>query len=168
MFSHSVPLSLLPALLVLLLGCATGGSTTYVEGGLSPRHFDFHNVVSKRGKRAGGWRAACLEAGIERANTGELFYCKFGVEMPVANGAQGEISIETAQSISASCANQAAKTTLATVTPTSPIGIACEDFKTLYDLILRSVIAGSMVTKVCYPGVPPVRLTPPVTPPVTP
>jgi hypothetical protein len=168
MLRHAVRLSVLPSLLVILSGCVTGGSATYVEGGLSPRHFDFHNVVSKRSKRAGGWRAACLEVGIERANTGELFYCKFGVEMPVANGAQGEISIETAQSISASCANQAAKTTLATVTPTSPIGIACEEFKNLYDLILRSVIAGAMVTKVCYPGVPPVRLTPPVTQPETP
>lgn len=168
MFRHSVPLLALPALLMSLSGCATGGSATYVEGGLSPRHFEFHNVVSKRGKRAGGWRAACLEVGIERANTGELVYCKFGVEVPIANGAQGEIPIDTAQSIAASCANQAARTTLATLTPTSPIGIACEEFKTLYDLILRSVIAGAMVTKVCYPGVPPVRLNPSVTPPETP
>lgn len=134
---------------------------TYVEGGLSPRHFHFHDVVPKRGKQAGGWRAACLEVGIERDTTGELFYCKFGVEMPIENSKQGELPINRVQDISASCANQAARTTLATVTPTTPIGIACEEFKTLYHQILRKVIDGAKVTKVCYPGVPAVRLTPP-------
>lgn len=89
--------------------CATGGSATYVEGALRPRHFVFHDVVKWDGKDAAGWRAACLHVGIAR-DTGELFYCRFGVEMPIATKELGFISIEQAQSLSASCANQAAKT----------------------------------------------------------
>lgn len=84
-----------------------------------------------------------------------------GVEVPIANTAQGEIPVDRAQSLCASCANQAAKTTLATVTPATPIGIACEEFKTLYELTLRNVIDGARVPKKCRQGIPPVRLTPP-------
>ncbi|MFL5352104.1 hypothetical protein [Archangium sp.] len=149
-------------LFVLLSGCVTGGTRTYVEGGLSPRHFHFYEVVSREDdEAAGGWRSACLEVGIERANTGELFYCTFGVEVPIATTEQGEIPVYRAQSLCASCANQAAKTTLSTVTPTTPIGIACEEFKTLYELTLRNVIDGARVPKRCRQGIPPVRLTPP-------
>jgi hypothetical protein len=162
MSRHSTALVALPPLLALLSGCVMGGTVTYVEGGLSPRHFHFYDVVTKKDdNEPGGWRAACLEVGIARANTRELFYCTFGVEMPIQNAKQGEIPIDRAQSIAASCANQAAKTTLATVTPMTPIGIACEEFKALYHLTLKSVIAGAKVTKRCHEGIPAVRLTPP-------
>ncbi|MBZ4376128.1 hypothetical protein [Corallococcus sp. AS-1-6] len=139
--------------------CATGGSATYVEGALRPRHFVFHEVVKQRGKKPGGWMAACLHVGIAR-DTGELFYCRFGVEMPIANGAQGAISMEQAQSLSASCANQAARVTFSGVTPATPIGIACEEFKTFYELTLKAAIAGARVPKVCAQGIEPVVVTP--------
>ncbi|MBN8227620.1 hypothetical protein JYK02_08885 [Corallococcus macrosporus] len=146
-------------IVALSSACATGGSATYVEGALRPRHFVFHEVVKQRGKKEGGWRAACLHVGIAR-DTGELFYCKFGVEMPIANGAQGTISMEQAQSLSASCANQAARATFSGATPATPIGIACEEFKTFYDLTLKAVIEGAKVTKVCSMGIKPVVVTP--------
>ncbi|WNG39771.1 hypothetical protein F0U61_43415 [Archangium violaceum] len=159
---QSMPLFARSMLCILLSGCAAGCIRTAVEGGLSPRHFHFHDVVTKKDdNEPGGWRAACLEVGIERNNTGELFYCKFGIEMPIKNARQGEIPIDRAQSIAASSANQAAKTTLSTVTPTTPIGIACEEFKTLYHLTLKNIIDGARVTKRCREGIPPVRLTPP-------
>ncbi|RKH65564.1 hypothetical protein [Corallococcus aberystwythensis] len=140
-------------------GCATGGSATYVEGALRPRHFVFHELVKQRGKTPGGWMAACLHVGIAR-DTGELFYCRFGVEMPIANSAQGTISMEQAQSLSASCANQAARATFAGATPATPIGIACEEFKTVYDLTLKAAIEGAQVMKVCARGIKPVVVTP--------
>lgn len=68
-------------IVALSSACATGGSATYVEGALRPRHFVFHEVVKQRGKKPGGWMAACLHVGIAR-DTGELVYCRFGVEMP--------------------------------------------------------------------------------------
>jgi hypothetical protein len=95
-----------------------------------------------------------------RDTTGELFYCKFGVEVPIENEAQGAISIDVAQSRSANCANLAAQTTLAAATPATPIGIACEEFKTLYGLILGGVISGARVMRTCDPRVAPVVLTP--------
>lgn len=143
----------------LLPGCATGGSGTYVEGALRPRHFVFQEQVKRRGKGPGGWRAACLHVGIAR-DTGELFFCKFGVEMPIANEPQGFISTEQAQSLSASCANQAAKATFSTATPATPIGVACEEFKQFYDLTLNRAIAGAHVTKVCAVGIQPVVVSP--------
>ncbi|MGZ3459301.1 MAG: hypothetical protein ACXU86_12460 [Archangium sp.] len=152
----------LAPVLLLLSGCVTEGPVTYVEGGLSPRHFHFYDVVNKEDDEiAGGWRAACLEVGIERAGTAELFYCTLGIEVPIETEVQGELPVDRAQSICASCANQAAKTTLATVTPTSPIGLACEEFRTLYGVTLGNAIVGSRVTKVCRKGIRAVRLTPP-------
>ena len=146
-------------IVALSSACATGGSATYVEGALRPRHFVFHDVVKWKGEDAGGWRAACLHVGIAR-DTGELVYCRFGVEMPIATRELGFISTEQAQSLSASCANQAAKTTLSTATPTTPIGMACEEFKTFYDLTLSAAIVGAQVTKVCTKGIKPVMVTP--------
>lgn len=164
MFRPSAWLFAFSLWVVLLSGCATGGTTTWVEGGVGPRHFKFKEVVPKRGKGPGGWRAACLHVGILRDITDELFYCKFGVEVPIENEQQGEISIDVAQSRSASCANLAARTTLAAATPATPIGIACEEFKTLYGLTLAGVITGARVTRTCDPRVSPVILTPRVSP----
>lgn len=65
-----------------------------------------------------------------------------------------------AQSLSASCANQAAKATLSTATPATPIGIACQEFKQFYDLTLNQAVAGAHVTKVCAVGVQPVVISP--------
>lgn len=147
------------SVVALSSACATGGSATYVEGALRPRHFVFHDVVKWRGEPSGGWRAACLHVGIAR-DTGELVYCRFGVEMPIATKELGFISTEQAQSLSASCANQAAKTTLSMATPATPIGIACEEFKTFYELTLKAAIEGARVPKVCSKGIRPVVVNP--------
>ncbi|MGE6763326.1 hypothetical protein ACQKGO_35280 [Corallococcus interemptor] len=146
-------------IVALSSACATGGSATYVEGALRPRHFVFHDVVKWEGSGSGGWRAACLHVGIAR-DTGELVYCRFGVEMPIANLAQGFISTEQAQSLSASCANQAARATLSAATPATPIGMACEEFKTFYEVTLNAAIKGARVPKVCRVGIKPVVVTP--------
>ncbi|WP_257447193.1 hypothetical protein [Archangium lipolyticum] len=145
----------LPLLLLLLSGCAT------VEGGLEPRHFQFVDVVPKRGKGAGGWRAACVHVGIRKTITNELFFCKFGVEMPIENDKQGFIPVERAQSVAAKCANLAASNILRLTTKETPLGIACELFKTEYDLVLSNTISGSHATRVCDVKAKPVVVTPP-------
>ena len=94
----------------------------------------------------------------------ELFFCKFGVGVPIKNSEQGFISVDMAQSQSAACANAAAQETFMLATPATPMGIACEQFKTLYGLTLREVILGSRVTTTCYPGVAPVILSPVASP----
>lgn len=145
---------------LLLLGCAAGGTRTWVEGSVKPSHFQFQDIVPQRGKGAGGWRAACLHVGIRRDTTEEMVYCKFGVEVPIENEKQGFIPVDVAQSRAASCANQAALTTLQAVTPATPIGVACEQFKKLYGVTLGQVIWGARVMHTCHPGVTPVILTP--------
>jgi hypothetical protein len=94
-----------------------------------------------------------------------LFYCKFGVEVPIESEKQGFIPVDVARSRAARCANEAAWTTLMAATPATPLGIACEQFKTLYGLTFGEAVLGSRVTHTCHPGVKPVILTPRSTPP---
>lgn len=65
--------------------CAGTEPSTLVESLTDPDDFHFVIVVPKRGKGAGGWQAACVPFHLKR-DTGELFICKLGVEMPVENG----------------------------------------------------------------------------------
>jgi hypothetical protein len=145
----------LPLWLLLFSACAT------VEGGLKPEHFQFVDVVQKRGKGAGGWRAACVHVGIRKRITNELFLCKFGVEMPIENAKQGFISVERAQSVAAKCANLAASNILSLTTKETPMGIACELFKTEYELVLSNTISGAHATRVCDAKAKPVVVIPP-------
>jgi hypothetical protein len=107
-------------MLLMFSACAMAGMTTWVEGGVRPDHFDFKDVLPKRGKGPGGWRAACLHVGVLRDATSEMFYCKFGVEVPIENKVQGEISLDVARSQAAGCANQAAMMVLGAATPATP------------------------------------------------
>ncbi|WNG34232.1 hypothetical protein F0U61_11780 [Archangium violaceum] len=93
--------------------------------------------------------------------TRDLFLCKFGVEMPIENGKQGFISVERAQHAAAKCANLAAKNILSLTTKETPLGIACEVFKTEYDLILNNTIAGAHATRRCHARAKPVVVIPP-------
>lgn len=131
-------------LLPILVGCATGGTMTIVQGSLEPAHFQFVTVRKQSGKGPGGWRAACVHVAIRR-ETGESHLCRFGVEMPLEN-AEGPISTEWAQSRSARCANLAAQFAFEAITPATPLILACQRFRTAYDATLRGVIGGAMVT----------------------
>ena len=127
---------------------------------MRPSHFHFKDVVPLRDNKEGGWRAACLHVGIMRDTTSELVYCRIGVEVPIKNGPQGFTAVDVAQSRAAHCANEAAWTTLMAATPTTPIAVACEEFRSLFDATFKQVIFGSSVVRACYAGVKPVVLTP--------
>ena len=141
----------------LLSGCASN-VTTLVEGSLQPGHFRFVTVVPRRGPGAGGWRAACVHAPIRR-DTGDSFICKFGVEMPLENSA-GPSSTALAQRVSADCANQAALTVFRSVTPSTPLGLAYETFKSTYEGIINLAIGGAHATRVCHAKALPVEAGP--------
>lgn len=145
-------------LLSQLWGCASGAATNLVEGSLQPSHFQFVTVVPKRGRGAGGWRAACVHAFLRR-DSGDSFVCKFGVEMPLENG-EGPISTPLAQRVSADCANQAAYTVFRSLTPATPLGLACETFKSTYESIINRAIAGAHATRVCHARTRPVEAGP--------
>ncbi len=150
----------LPPMLLLLSGCATGGTRTLVEGQFEPRHFRFVTVVSKRGKGAGGWRAACVGLSLKRDPGVDSFLCRFGVEMPMETDEEGPISTPLAQRISADCASQAALAVFTSTTPETPLGLACESFKTTYGLILGKAIHQSRVMKTCHEKTSPVDIGP--------
>ncbi len=140
----------LPPMLLLLSGCATGGTRTIVEGQFEPRHFRFVTVVTKSGKGPGGWRAACVYLRIARDPGPDSFLCRFGVEMPLATEKNGAISTALAQRISADCASLAAQSSLSPITPTTPLGLACQNFKSTYDMILSSTIVQAKVKTECH------------------
>lgn len=132
----------LSLLLSLLSGCVTGR--------IQPSHFQFVTVVEKTLPGADGWRAACVHAKIKNGTTGEFFFCKFGVEVPIENR-DGPVSMALAQRLAADCANEAALSVLgaATKEPDPPLGILCESFKTTYGALLNAAIGGARVTRVC-------------------
>lgn len=135
-------------LLALATGCTAGGSYTIVEKHVEPRHFKFVDVVSKKGKGPGGWRAACLHLRLQHT-AGPFYLCKLGVEMPKENGDAGPISLPLAQRIAADCANLSADTALGATTPATPLGLACESFKKTFNVVLRGAVKGSRVVTLC-------------------
>jgi hypothetical protein len=147
-------LCLLAAGLLMLPNCATG-MVTLVEGSVSPEHFQFVTVVNQQGEEPGGWRAACIHIPLSRT-TGDSFICRMGVEMPLKTDADGLISTPLAQRISADCANLAAQIALGAVTPTTPLGMACESFKTHYRTFLNNAVGGSRVKTQCHEQTRPV------------
>ncbi len=145
--------------LPLLIGCGAATTRTIVEKRVEPRHFKFVTVVPKRGAGPGGWRAACLHLRIQR-DTGDAFICKFGVEMPLETQAEGPISTALAQRVSADCANLAADAAFSTVTPATPLGLACESYKSAYKAILYQAIKGAQVKQPCHPRANPIAFPP--------
>ena len=81
--------------------------------------------------------------------------------MPIENDEQGFISTDRAQSIAANCANRAAENILRLTSSQTPLGIACEIFKTEYDAIINLAIAGAHATKKCHAKTRPVVVIPP-------
>lgn len=143
---------LLPA---LFSGCATSKPSicvgpkpsTVVESLTDPGDFNFVVVVPRRGKGAGGWQAACVPFHLKR-DTGELFICRLGVEMPIANDTV-TVSIPLARRVASDCANLAAQGVFSSATPATDLRSACEAFRVAYDSTLRAAIGGARVNKAC-------------------
>ncbi len=79
--------------------------------------------------------------------------------MPLENR-KGPISTEWAQGRSARCANLAAQFAFESITPTTPLVLACQSFKRAYDAMLSEVIIGAMVTLQCHEKTTPVQVGP--------
>jgi hypothetical protein len=135
-------------LFALATGCTAGGSYTIVEKHVEPRHFNFVDVVGKRGKGPGGWRAACLHLRLQHT-AGPFYLCRLGVEMPKHTTNEGPLSVPLSQRIAADCANLAADMALGATTPATPLGLACESFKKTFDATLSRSVKGSKVMTIC-------------------
>ena len=138
--------SVFPRVLILLISLLSG----CVTGRIQPAHFQFVTVVEKTLPGPDGWRAACVHARSRNGTTGEFFFCKFGVEVPIENR-DGPVPLPLAQRIAADCANEAAISVLGAATrePDPPLGILCEEFKTTYGVLLNAAIGGARVTRAC-------------------
>lgn len=77
--------------------------------------------------------------------------------MPLENE-KGPISTEWAQGRSSRCANLAAQFAFESITPTTPLVLACQSFKEAYDITLRKVIAGARVRLQCHAKTLPVQV----------
>jgi hypothetical protein len=137
---------------VLSLGCSSA-----VTGRIQPAHFQFTTTVPKTESGSDGWRVACVHAQIRNGDTGDIYTCKIGVEMPLENK-DGSISTPLAQRISAECANDAAYAVLSTLTtpPPPPLYTLCTTVRNAYGVRLNAAIAGSRVMPTCDPRARPV------------
>jgi hypothetical protein len=139
--------ALLP-LVALFSGCASA-----VTGRIQPAHFRFTTTVPQREPGPGGWRVACVHAQIKNGDTGEVYTCPFGVEMPIESN-NGPISTTLAQRIAADCANEAAYAVLSTMTKPLPPSLytLCTSVRKAFSLRLTAAIKGSRVMSECNPA----------------
>jgi hypothetical protein len=149
-------LALLAAILPLVV--LSSGCASAVTGRIQPVHFQFATIVPHTGPGPGGWRAACVHAQINNGDTGEVYTCIFGVEMPIENDGNGPISTALAQRIAADCANDAAYSVLSTMTkpPPPPLYTLCTSVRAAYALRLNAAVLGSRVKPGCNPRTKPV------------
>jgi hypothetical protein len=131
-------------LLVVVLPLLAGCSINHYQ----PRHFQFVTVVKKSGPGSGGWRAACLHVPIVNTATWDTFFCKFGVEMPLATKTGGPVSTALAQRIAADCANEAGRIVLEFPNSPNP-GLLCQEFKSTFHGILARAVPTAKVTTLC-------------------
>jgi hypothetical protein len=149
MYRQPTRLVLLALVLPSLSGC--------IFNRLQPGHFQFVTVIAKTEPGAGGWRAACVHARMTNMTTYDSFVCKFGVEMPLETDEVGSISTMLAQRIAADCGNQAAESVIGSATAATTPGLACEEFKNTFDMILNRAVLGSRVTTLCDKKTTPVK-----------
>jgi hypothetical protein len=130
-----------------------------VTGQIQPAHFQFTTTLAQTEPGAGGWRVACIHAQIKSGDTGEVYTCQIGVEMPLENG-DGPISTRLAQRLSAQCANEAAYAVLLPLTnkppPPPPLYTLCTAVRNAYGVRLNAAIGGSRVMPTCDPKAKPV------------
>ncbi|MFP2912626.1 hypothetical protein ACLESD_47960 [Pyxidicoccus sp. 3LFB2] len=79
--------------------------------------------------------------------------------MPLENK-KGPIPTEEAQRRSARCANLAAQFAFESVTPATPLILACQGFRDAYDLTLRGMVEGSRVSLQCHKKATPIQVGP--------
>lgn len=151
---------MIPQLIAVLLSITPQTACMHqpVSGLIQPSHFEFVTITPQRKRGPGGWRAACIYAQITHGNSGDLYTCQFGVEMPIENAENGPISSNYAQEKAAECANNAAYTVLAEITePTPPpLYTLCKAIRDEYRKLLNEAIKGSRVMPTCDPKARPV------------
>lgn len=131
---------------------------TLVEGSLQPHHFQFVTIVPRTVQGADGWREACIQVSLRRT-AGDAYLCRLGVGMPLENK-DGVIPIERAQTVAARCANLSAQFAFESVTPATPLVLACQRFNDAYGATLRGMVEGSRVSLQCHKKTNPVYVGP--------
>ncbi|WP_257448075.1 hypothetical protein [Archangium lipolyticum] len=143
----------LALLLLVSLGCARTGprTRTIVTGKIEPGQIHFVTDVEPEPDpdAPSGWRVACIRINIQRANTGESFFCEFGVEVPIRSK-DGPISLRLAQRITAERTHEAAEAVFSAATPESGLGMLCQTLKTTLKPMLWASIEGSRVKTPCH------------------
>jgi hypothetical protein len=149
MRTASLVLAALACMGALGTGCAHGP----VTGRIRPEHFQFKTVVKPRKDDPAGWRAVCIHGRITHGNSGATDVCRFEVGLPIFNEAQGEIPLEEAQRLSAELANRAMYRVLSQAHPGEMLAVLCNDFKGLYEALLKEWIKGARVGQCVTRGV---------------
>lgn len=122
-------------------GCAARNT---VIGRITPEHFWFKTIVEESEAQPGGWRAVCIHARITEGDSGATSICKFEVGLPLQNGKR-HIPLRVAQRDAAEMANRAAYKVLSKTPRSEMIAVLCNEFKVLYNLMLKEKHPGAKV-----------------------
>jgi hypothetical protein len=149
----------IPSLFIAVMTCSGvfGAGCTHgvnlVTGRIKPAHFKFTTVVKPKKLDPYGWRAVCIHARITHGNSEATDVCKFEVGLPIYNESQGEIPLEVAQQTAAELANRASYTVLSQSHPGEMLAVLCNDFKKVYEDMLREWFHGARVGQCLTPDI---------------
>jgi hypothetical protein len=122
-------------------------------GRITPEHFKFTTVIKPRKTDPYEWRAVCIHARITHGDSGATDVCKFEVGLPIYNELQREIPLEVAQQTAAELANRASYYVLSHASPGEMLAVLCNNFKGVYEELLREWIKGARVGKCVTQGI---------------
>ncbi len=137
------------AMALLLEACATASG-----GHIPPSAFEFHEVVSKEGREAGGWKIAQVNILLARVSRLRPLntWCDVEVGIPITNW-ERSISDSLAQTQAAEASDEAAQIVLRGSVTFS--AIACREFRNETRRLLDVSIKGVRVTKFMTLGIKP-------------
>jgi hypothetical protein len=118
----------------------------------------FRTVVEKTESGSDGWQETCLEANVQNMTTGDTYLCAVNIGMPIENQQNGYIAPWYAAEIAEDCVNEAAERAIRPAPPSTPSALACMNFKSMLDEILRRKVQGSRAKLICRAGIPVTRV----------
>ena len=142
-------LLLLGTMALLLDACAIAAG-----GRIPPATFEFHEIVSKEGRDAGGWKVAQTNILLSRVSRSRPLnaWCDVEIGIPIANWERA-ISDSLAQTKAAEASDEAAQVVLRGSEIIS--AVACQRFREGTRRVLGRSIKGVRVTKFMTAGIEP-------------
>ncbi|WP_163991335.1 hypothetical protein [Pyxidicoccus caerfyrddinensis] len=143
----------------MLVGSLGSGCAAGAAGRIPPAAFQFHEVVSRQGRAAGGWKVAQTTITLTRVSQTQPVQAQCDVEIGVPlKTRKGGIADVMAQEAAAMAADEAARLALSQRPATS--AELCFLFLEHMRTLLESRLPGVRVRRFIEPGIPRTKFAP--------